>query len=141
MAMDMKRIETRGFATHGRGDLAIHASLRKLPGDFVCALYRSVGLPLPGVLPRGVILCVVDVFDVMRSEDVMAAAQAGPVMTAGGQSFNLANELKLGNYGPKRYGWLTRNLRVLKEPLPFSGVQGRRSLPDDVAAEVRRRCA
>lgn len=76
--------------------------------------------------PKGVVLAVVELYDVLPTVDVVKEATA-------------FGELLLGNYQPNRFAYLTRNLRMLAEPVPCKGKQAITwDLPADVEQKVRR---
>jgi activating signal cointegrator 1 len=115
MSRGLKKIETRDdipmWRTSYRGPIAIHAAKKKFkPEEYseefvrVC---RDNGL-LDSIV-YGAVLCIVDLVDRKRTEDV------------GDIGFP---ERLFGNYGPDRLALITNNLRVLPEPQPFSGHQG-----------------
>ncbi len=64
-----KRIENRSWATRHRGPLAIHAgknTTREAAAREFCA---SIGLEVPEDIPRGAVVGVVNVVDVVRREE------------------------------------------------------------------------
>jgi hypothetical protein len=133
MALGLKTIETRGWRMEYRGPMAIHAGAHK-PSmeDWECLPYntRNFGNEAELDLCRrlSAILAVVDVFDCIRTEVINKAVEEGVYLTE--------DERLLGNYSPGRFGILTRNLRVLRHPVPCKGMQGLWIVPDDVAALV-----
>lgn len=126
-----KAIESRPKMTAHRGDVAIHAGMKRFPGVFIDSIYAHAGIHRPKEPhPHGSVLCVVDLYDVVPSLQVAEDVLTPP------------KELALGNYLPGRFGWMLRNVRVLKEPLPLRGQQGLRRITwPEVEAEIRRRCA
>lgn len=121
MSLDMKRNETRHWPTAYRGELAICSAKKPLDAD---SLYvaREVGISI-GALRFGFVLCVVDLFDCVKSESIIELVSE--------------TEYDLGNYDPNRFAWLTRNVRRLREPVPVKGAQGFFFLPDAVESQVR----
>ena len=97
MADGYKWIETRSWATKYRGDLGIHAGLKVMRAE--C---EDFGYDYK-TIPRGAILCIVNLVDVVRFPNPRAPPD------------------EYGNFAPDRYGWLTRDLRVLPEPVPAKG--------------------
>lgn len=140
MALGLKTIETRGRQTHIRGDLAIHASLRAFNIDELPSLlrdslwrerervkgYHSNIHDLCCNLPIGVVVAVVDLWECWPVEHI-ANLRHPPTLT----------EMAWGNYSAGRFGWATRNLRPLKEPVTCIGRQGFFWLPEAVEAKVR----
>lgn len=59
----------------------------------------------------------------------------GGVQTHRGERYD--DQRPLGDFRPGRFGWLLDNVRRLPEPVPCTGFQGLRALPDDVTAAVR----
>jgi hypothetical protein len=132
MQMGEKTFETRGRQTHVRGDLAICSSMfstspKRLTWFTASQAIREAllrhGIRGMNDLPYGKVLCVVDLYGCMKAELIAAAKPFG--------------EEPFGDYGPGRYAWATRTLRVLKEPVPVKGKQGFFFLPADVEAKVR----
>jgi hypothetical protein len=124
VALGAKRIETRGWSTRYRGPLAIHAG-KGLAGmtkrQFVDLLrmepFWSVLRPLiaaelhyfrPDALPRGAIVAVADLVDILPVEQVPPTEP----------------ERSFGDYTPGRYAWLLADARPLDPPIPATGRQG-----------------
>jgi hypothetical protein len=139
MALGLKMIETRSWRMEYRGPMAIHASMRKMTeDDWLCVPYetrrvaREAALAMMGL--RGGILAVVDVYDCVPTLGLIAP---GKEFLDRMPDLHLTDdEYDLGDYSPGRYGILTRNLRVLRHPVPCKGMQGLWIVPDDVAALV-----
>jgi len=133
----LKWIQTRGRATHVRGELAICSAQRNwLPGEFGSDVehltnrisevwYQANKLKRPEdrelLFPKGFVLCVVELFDCQPT----AGLKVNPL------------EKIVGNYSAGRFAWFTRNCRKLKTPVPVIGHQGFFNLPADVEAQVR----
>lgn len=123
MACGLKHYETRGWATSYRGELAICSARRKID---------DVGLEILRDYPQidpviyGCVLCVVELFDCVRSE-----------LFDEGQFGLSAEERSLGNYDPNRFVWMTRLTLKVPAPFPVVGRQGLFALPPDVEAAVR----
>jgi len=121
MAIGSKRNETRSWPTSHRGPLAIHAA-KKWDGH----LKRLCTLPPynehlskfdPDDLPRGAIVCVVNVIDCVKITDTNAP---------------IDDENNFGDYTPGRFMWITNNVRRLPEAVPFVGAQWFFDVPDDL---------
>ena len=121
MAVGAKLNETRSWPTRYRGPLAICAAkFRGQLGDvqaFWLWEYRKQLGPSCGnvtelfdELPRGAVLCVVDLDDCIPTSH----ASLGLSIV----------ERDLGNYQPGRFAWMTSNCRALREPMPVIGRQG-----------------
>lgn len=116
VALGHKKIETRSWSTEYRGPLAIHAALKfDRPQREFAQIERTLGR-MPPRIPRGAIVCVVDLKDVRRTEDLVLTISA--------------IEKMYGNYSAGRYGWLFENVRVLPNPLPWKGRQRWFDVPD-----------
>jgi hypothetical protein len=111
MASGAKQIETRSWPTWYRGELVICAAKRK-PTLAECGDADTLKAAMS--LPYGAALCVVWLYDCRGVEWVT-------------QNMKLSEaERDLGDYTPGigRYGWLTRNCRKLRKPVPIIGRQG-----------------
>lgn len=126
MAIDAKRNETRSWGTGYRGPLAIHAAkkwnreLHKIcrQEPFMSTLSRErpnrggafyFDDMLKMILPFGSIVAVVDLYDCQEIRF---------------HNRPHGNELYFGDYTEGRFMWLTRNVRRLETPIPFTGSQG-----------------
>jgi activating signal cointegrator 1 len=116
----LKRIETRDWSTKVRGRIGIHAAKRWTGAEqrFATARRRA-GDPLPDPMPLGAIVCTVDLWDVLPSEMLVARGLSDL-------------EQMYGNYAPGRFGWLTRDVFALPEPIPYVGKQGFFNVPDEL---------
>ncbi|WP_447978113.1 ASCH domain-containing protein [Candidatus Nitrospira bockiana] len=129
IAWGEKQYETRSWGTRYRGPLAIHAS-RRWPLkersmcwrlDFVRVLIRH-GIEHPSDLPLGVILCVVEVQDVVRTELLCGLSD---------------QERAFGNYAPGRFAWQLGHVARLMRPLPCRGRQGLWDVPPEIEHALR----
>lgn len=139
MAVGAKVNETRSWSTTYRGPLAIcsarcagEMSLRcsSWLWQYKDALGPSCGnvLELFDELPRGFVLCVVDLVDCLPTGMLLT--------TTLGLS---AREQELGNYEPGRFAWITTHCRRLAEPFPIKGRQGLFNLTTAEEFEVMER--
>jgi hypothetical protein len=120
-----KRIETRSWSTPYRGPLAIHAAkglagMQKGVWEDLCQgiPFREILLEMgyvngegqvnPDAIPRGAIVAVADLVDVVPVEQV----KPGEL------------ERSFGNYTPGRYAWLLENTRRVDPPVQAKGKQG-----------------
>ncbi len=117
IARGIKMYETRSWSTKHRGDLAIHAAAKDTPS------LRALCKALLGTedVPRGSIVCVVTLEDVVRTEDVRDALSR--------------REVSFGNFADGRYAWKFANVRPLVPPLGARGFQGLFELPDAAIKE------
>jgi hypothetical protein len=137
MHHSLKWVETRGWPTRFRGDLAICSAKRNwMPGEFgegveqvaqliTRAWYQSNKFKHPSrrplLFPMGYVLCLVEVVDCVPVEKFKPSPLEG----------------LLGDYTPGRFAWVTRNLRTLKQPVPVCGRQGFFNLPTHIEKKVR----
>lgn len=135
----LKSNETRGWATNYRGPLAIHATKKepsevfselfelsfvedeRLAREYVCGLMEISGLadrePRAGecrelfnALPRGKILCVVNLVDCVPTRSV--------------KDDITYQEWAYGDYSDGRFAWVTEMVHRFEEPIPAKGSQG-----------------
>lgn len=120
-ALRLKWIETRSWATHYRGDIAIHAaSIAKIAYKPVFerapeqhrAIFKNAGYDYFWQLPQGEIVAIVELYDVQPVEHLLVNGDAD------------ADEQHWGVYNPGRFGWMFRNIRRLEKPVRVSGHQG-----------------
>ena len=116
IAIGAKRFETRRWRTLHRGPLAIHSAARMPPRMWdlfwAAPFYRHLkdaGFQDPTHLPRGSVVCVVDVKSCQQI--------AGAVHIS-------ADERAFGNWTPGRYAWELVNLRRFQTPIDAKGQQG-----------------
>lgn len=122
MAFTLKANETRSWPTKYRGPLAIHAAMRKvrpeeMPTDEWEALAGAMnsysvgsGIEALGKLPRGAIVCVVEVIDCVPTESIRDRLSP--------------RERAWGNYQDGRWAWVTRFLHRFEKPIERMGEQG-----------------
>lgn len=131
MAVGAKTIETRHWPTDYRGLLAIHAAKRKVIRELAVifrdqAILDALSHEVLQELPFGKIVAVVDLHDCLRTETL--------------QEYHdhwINAEAHFGNFDLGRFGWLTRNLQRLKQPVATRGFQSFWNLPADIEAQVR----
>lgn len=112
IAMGLKRIETRNWATRHRGPLAIHAAKRwdTKQQDFA----DTMGMP---ELPFGKVVAIVNLLGVFDL-DILGMMVS-------------ENERIWGDYSPGRFGWFFTDIRRIK-PFEFRGGQGLFNVPDNL---------
>jgi hypothetical protein len=130
IATGWKRMETRGWQTEYRGDLAIHAAkAMPLPGLHLAvssptwhrlleAGYQSVT-----ALPRGEVVAVVTLFDVVPASRAMPSAV----------------ERAYGDFSTGRYVWILEDVRRVQQPLPCLGARGVWPIAPDLEHDIRAR--
>ena len=115
VAWGEKQYETRSWPTSYRGPLAIHASKSKdgwevwMFNAFYHDALARAGIQHFDALPLGVVLCVVDLVDVMRTETLRGKISQ--------------QEEQFGDHSMGRFAWKLENVRVLCEPIPCRGFQ------------------
>lgn len=137
MALGVKRIETRKWATKHRGPLAIHASSRPLDGvgaEVVRVMEQRGHLPVGFEFPMGAIIATLEVVAVeqigpgaerdllgtsVRSQFGPLLAECDPTFDAGAHDWQA--EFLAGDFTAGRQGWVTRGVRELVEPLRCRG--------------------
>ena len=120
IALGSKRIETRGWSTKLRGEIAIHAALRRPLIELNSLLALDVfqqGLSdlsphriTVDDLPFGAILATCKITDVRHTEELRNRISP--------------HEFEYGDYRDNRFGWMLEDIRRLKEPIPIKGRQG-----------------
>lgn len=125
VALGLKRNETRNRLTHYRGDLAICSAKRQPDNTILTSAVSMLWSGRPDkCLPLGVILCVVEIWGCIPTEEIVRSSTMTHI------------ELCCGDYGRNRFAWLTRNVRLLETPIPVKGKQGFFNLPPDIAIQV-----
>lgn len=115
MALGWKRNETRHWPTKYRGPLLIHAAKKVIgwPSIDLQSLFDGIAFQ-PSNLPRGAILCQVNLVDCKR------------ILI---HNWPEGIERMLGDYTPNRFMWITEDLQAFN-PIPFRGSQGFFNVPD-----------
>lgn len=121
--LGLKAVETRGRSTAFRGELAIHAARRWAPAQRAFASTERALGRLPGALPFGAIVAVVNL------KDVRPATEVAMIVSA--------IERLYGDYRSGRFGWLLDDVRPLREPVPCQGRQSFWTLDPAVEEAVR----
>lgn len=147
-ALGSKLVETRSWATHYRGPLAIHASKRKHQGELLhyhsCWNWQGAmrgakwswgpeGYNDIDRLPFGAIIATCTLVDVRRTETFTVGELDKP-RSPEGDPLDLYQwtERQMGNFEPGRYGWVLRDMRPLREPIPFKGQRQLFHVPDEL---------
>jgi activating signal cointegrator 1 len=139
IALSSKHIETRSWPTKYRGALAIHAAKRCVKSELIhiSSIWTWRGAlndvfkdqprnALWDVLPFGAIVAVCELSD-CRPTDSFSQAELHTLRTKEGGYDTWAHdwtENMMGNFGLGRYGWVLKNVRALKTPIPWRGGQG-----------------
>lgn len=149
IALREKRIETRGWSTNYRGELAIHAAQR-WTADTRATLdevpfrerlaYHGItpGNVVHDNMPRGAVVAVADLVDVISTERLILEGWLSEHCSV----FTPARcEEFFGNYGPGRFGFLLENVRPVYPSVLVRGRQGLFDLSKDEEFRVRENVA
>ena len=141
VAVGENSIETRSWGTSYRGPLSIH-SAKGFPRDAreLCRMspyreaLRSHGYTDALSLPLGAVIALAELVDVMTFtrgtlRDVRARAKSGEFPT---------HEADFGDFSPGRYGWVLKDVRALREPIPARGMLGLWEVSEDTQARINR---
>lgn len=151
IATGAKRIETRGWPTKYRGELAIHAGkttpawvaeLMSEPSELreICAKYLGWG----GIdgrslhdMPTGVIVATCELancIEIGPSPQRICTVCKGYLAACGHTNRHteqgvppicgVEDEHILGDFTPGRFAWMLTNIKPLPEPIPAKGKQG-----------------
>lgn len=138
MAHNLKRIETRGWSTDFRGEVAIHSIKGGLSQEelfLTCAdePFRAalidLGIFRPGMscpqlaraFPRGNIIAVGTLAACWPTESEICI----PGVFDEHPELDSEQERAFGDYSPCRYGLVFENVTMLQEPIPFTSRQGK----------------
>lgn len=131
IACGAKKIETRGWATSYRGQIAIHAGKRPFDTTsyFDRELFRFADvLGLPDIysfdqLAYGAVIAIADLVDcvLMDAFNLSPKGKVNGVWLVNGDYME-GNELLFGDFQPGRYAWMLANVRRI-EPAPARGRQ------------------
>lgn len=134
VAVGAKRIETRSWATHYRGPLAIHAAKGWTARDREFAASPLVsaamcgdpeGVGLGRTFPLGYVVATVELLDCVPIAALRSHLRA--------RDFEPAPcEERFGDYRPDRWAWLLGDVRQLVQPKPVRGRQRLWNLPDEM---------
>lgn len=118
--------ETRHWPTAHRGWLAVHAAKRferDHPSELAGILRAEFGSTWFKNLPTGALIGMVNLVDCVPTEVILQADHA-------------ADNIVCGNFGPGRFGWQRRDFRLLRNPIPYRGLQGIFNVSDELLREV-----
>lgn len=128
MADGRKLIETRSWRppfTLRKGEVfAIHAAKGWRPEDALAAFDWGYDIDTPGALPRGAIVALVE----FRGCYPIELFEVSPEFTA--------EEATYGDYSPGRFGWVTRPVLKLDEPIACRGALGLWHIPNTVEEKI-----
>ncbi len=141
MAIGAKKVETRPRRWKHRGPVAIHAGantgwLHLCTKEPFRSVLAAAGFRSPADLPLGKVVALVDMYACLSTDSLTFTGgsiedQEGVEMLkrTGTMPVFDCNEFAFGNYSAGRFGYLTRNPRLLLDPIPYSGHQGYWNLP------------
>jgi hypothetical protein len=114
VALNLKRYETRSWATNYRGPLAIHAAKRPVDIDEwrgrIHSALKESGYGWYGEkLPYGCIVCTVELTNVYRTETMLMTRDM--------------DDYWFGDYSPGRFAWRLENVQLV-DNIPARGSQG-----------------
>jgi activating signal cointegrator 1 len=131
VAIGAKKIETRSWQVHFRGQLAIHAAqgfpreARRLCGEpFFREVLGGAGYADAMQLPRGVIVAVANLAGCFRftHSRTYRFSESGPLR---GRSVEIGDqENAFGDFTPGRFGWLLDGAVGFKFPVAVKGARG-----------------
>ena len=110
VASGRKKVETRSWNTRYRGPLYIHAAKGFPPVAREFASVEHTLGRLPGRIPGGALIAVVELVEILRTEEIAPSLSA--------------LERLYGDYSVGRYAWRLENVRELPEPIPYRGALG-----------------
>lgn len=118
IALGLKNVETRHWATRYTGPIVIHAARRwtEAQREFA-AVEHGLGR-LPKRLPLGAIVATARLMGCRFTQDVRH--QLGTI------------ERMYGDYADGRYAWFLTDVVALQEPIGYRGMQGLFNVPDDL---------
>lgn len=142
IAFGLKEYETRSWKTKYRGKLAIHAAKRPPDTETVsslCNRFPEIAKVLTPInlkslnykkcdspsLPLGCIVAITNLTDCLQMTTCSLDGDSPSVL-----------ERSVGDWEPGRYAWKLENTIALPEPIPFTGGQGLRNLPEKIISKL-----
>lgn len=115
MALELKRYETRHWATRYRGVIGIHAAKRwqkdqQYMLENLCKRHPELEQYAGYDFPRGCVLSAMRLTHIYKTEEVIA--HLSPL------------EKALGDYSPGRFAWEMELIKLPEKPIPVKGEQG-----------------
>lgn len=138
VALGWKRYETRSWGTSYRGSLAIHAAQGWTAADRELCNTPPFGEALadyaihnllgnwgvdPDALPRGAVLCLVNLIDCRQISAVSPAIDVRNKTYLHPTALS-DQERAFGNYEPGRWAWELGDVRSFQRPIPAKGTLG-----------------
>lgn len=127
VALGVKTIETRSWATRYRGELAIHAAKRPAdPADMIRLVADNRDVfdrwLVAGLITEDRTADCYPMGAVVATCNLVACVSVGQLTTDGHEV--TAEELSFGDYTAGRYAWILRDVRPVNPPVSVSGRQG-----------------
>lgn len=119
-----KRVENRTFRTNYRGPLAIHAGLGAEHEEAGLRLLRRLRIKRPAELPRGVVVGLVDLVDVVRFDRTAAKKKQF-------DEFFDEHNIRSDPWATGPWCWILAKPRMLDRPISLTGRQGMQRLNND----------
>lgn len=113
IVLGLKTIETRGWWTAHRGPIAIHAAKTNTP-ELREFYLRSQCDRLRGVYPR---------FELLPFGAIVATARLSECLRTTDIDGLTSEDRAWGDYTPGRFGWVLKDIVMLKAPVPARGAQ------------------
>jgi len=121
IAAGFKEVETRGWYTSYRGELAIHAGKSKAVGEDMSRITFALahhGFELPELV-YGAVLCVVRLVACVPT--ALVEVSAPKLRPAFAPKRGWEFERQFGNYDAGRWAWILTGLRCYHPPVPANG--------------------
>jgi hypothetical protein len=131
IALGLKTIETRSWATNYRGPIAIHASLTRVGlkqlypfKEDIMKCFSEKGITNLNELPFGAIVATADLVDCIKiPKDIYGTIYfKGNVVNK--ELHLIDDEILFGDYTSGRFAWILDNIKALEKPIPTKGKQG-----------------
>lgn len=126
-----KTIETRSWHTNYKGEILIHAGLKKIIVDESSYQLLTELENIPGFvknypeLPYGAIIGKATIEEsFLMTEEYISLMQAAPGINK--------QQLSFGHFEPGRYAWRMSNPIVFKKPIPCRGALSLWNVPEDI---------
>jgi activating signal cointegrator 1 len=135
VVMGAKRIETRSWSTAYRGPLLIHASRKFTKEQEEISFQFSQQLNDTQIYHchRGAIIGKVDLVGIIEFDKHRHEIENNRGVKFAADIFQfIEQELAFGDFGPGRYGWLLKNPKAFKDPIPYKGALSIWEFPDNL---------
>jgi len=142
-ALQIKKYETRSWATNYRGPIAIHAAIKNpetifIEPNTIWEMRKALNVDSFKELPFGSIIATADLVDCLYivnhpgvNVDIAKHIQIGAESMIndkhhpefGKYIVPTEQEILFGDWTPGRYAWEVENVQMLPEPVPAKGKQ------------------